>query len=50
MSNEEWFGTDIEADDARPIAIAELLETVATTVREAPDDRRYDLQLEIEER
>jgi hypothetical protein len=45
-----WLETDAEAGDATGYAAAALLESVAETLREAPDGKRYDVDLTVEER
>jgi hypothetical protein len=48
--DELWLETESEAKDALPSAAASLLKSVAETLEDAPDGRRYDIRLEVEER
>lgn len=48
--NERWLEADTEATDASPKAAAKVLTSIASTLEQAPEDRRYDIQLVIEER
>jgi len=47
---ETWWEGEIDAGDATPAAAAELLEAVGQTLQEAPEDRRYDIDLTVSER
>jgi len=48
-TEDEWLGADVEAEDGSPEAIAGLLEAIATSLREGPETKRYDIKLEIDE-
>ena len=48
--DEEWLSTEVEAGQAAGPAAAALLQSVAQTLSEAPEDRRYDIVLTVEER
>jgi len=54
MSETSADGTYLEVDadgsNGAPAAVAAVLESVADTLRESPEDRRYDFELQIEER
>lgn len=45
-----WLEADTEATDASPKAAAKVLTAIASTLEQAPEDRRYDIQLVVEER
>jgi hypothetical protein len=47
--DDEWFNAEIEAGDALPVAGAQVLESAAETLRGAPDGKRYDIKLTVEE-
>jgi hypothetical protein len=44
-----WLETSVDASDGSPDAVAEVLESVAKTVRRSPEGLRYNLTLELEE-
>lgn len=44
-----WLETSVDASDGKPDAVAEVLESIADTVRRSPEGLRYDLTLELEE-
>ena len=48
--DDEWLNSDIHADDATGPASAALLEAVAQSLKEAPEGKRYDIDLNVEER
>jgi len=48
--SDTWLTADTKATDAEPKAAAEVLEAVAQTLKEAPDGRRYDIELTVSER
>jgi hypothetical protein len=45
-----WLETEAEMSDAKPEPAAHVLNTVANTLENAPDGRRYDVELTVEER
>ena len=49
-SEETWLDVDTEAEQATGPAAAALLKAVGQTLSEAPEDRRYDIVLTVEER
>jgi hypothetical protein len=49
-SQDEFLNVDSGTENATPVAAAIVLEAVAETLREAPNNRRYDVHLEVEER
>lgn len=52
MSQREnvWLDTEASAMNAEPSSAAATLESIASTLREAPDGKRYDIELEVNER
>ena len=49
VDQQEWLNTDMNAYDATGPAAAALISSVAETLADAPDEKRYDLQLIVEE-
>lgn len=47
---DQWLEVDANVDQALPEAAAHVLSSVASTLEEAPEGRRYDLKLSVEER
>lgn len=47
--SEAYLETETEADHATGPAAASLILAVAETLADAPDDRRYDVRLTVEE-
>jgi len=39
---DHWLRADVDFSDGEPEAVADLLESIAETVRAGPDDYRYD--------
>lgn len=48
--DDTYLNNEASASNAKPTAAAALLESFARTLRNAPDDRRYDIDLEVRER
>lgn len=47
---ETWLETDTETTDATGSALGGVLHSIATTLENAPDGKRYDMELNISER
>lgn len=47
--SEEWLEVDADATNVEPEIVAQILEGVAETLREAPDGYRYDFELSVDE-
>ena len=45
-----WFETEAEVSDAKPEPAAHALKSIANTLENAPEGRRYDVELTVEER
>jgi len=45
-----WLETDVSVENAGPLAGAQLIKSVAQTMRDAPDGVRYDVELVVRER
>lgn len=50
MSEDVWLETEIGMQQATAGGAAHVLQSVAETLKEAPDGRRYDVRLTVEER
>jgi hypothetical protein len=48
--NDEWLNTTVELVNAKPLAVKELLDSLARTIEEAPSECRYDVTIEVDER
>lgn len=46
---DEWIEIDADGSDGTGPALAHVLRSIADTLDEAPDDRRYDFDLTIDE-
>jgi len=49
MSDEKYLDAELGATKARPTAATALLESIAESLSEAPSDKRYDIQVCIDE-
>lgn len=49
MTDEEWINVDADGKDGDPQAVAAVLESVADTLRNAPDGKRYNFDLTVDE-
>lgn len=47
---DQWLETEIEGQDGTGEALGALFGSLADTLYEAPDSKRYDFQVTIEER
>jgi len=45
-----WLEAEAEVSNAKPEPAAHVLNSVANALENAPDDRRYDIELTVEER
>jgi len=45
-----WLNVDTEARSANPAALATVLESVAETLREGPQENRYHMDLMVEQK
>jgi len=46
---DDHLNVDANGSNGHPNSVAAVLESVAETLRESPDDKRYDFTLQIEE-
>lgn len=49
MSTDEYLNVDADGKDGTGPAVAAVLESIATTLRDAPENKRYDFELEVSE-
>lgn len=47
---DHWFECEQEIGNGSVEGVAYILEAVAQTIREGPEDNRYDVTLEVQER
>lgn len=50
MSEDDWLNVETESENASGPAVAAILESVADSLRQAPDGTRFDFELEVLER
>lgn len=46
----KWLEADSKATNADPQAAAKVLKAIAETLAEAPPEKRYDIEIVVEER
>lgn len=49
QSDDDWINVESDSSDAPPDIIAAVLESTASTLRNAPDGTRYKFELEVKE-
>lgn len=47
---DRWLEADTEAENADPKAASHILKSIASTLEDAPEGRRYDIELVVRER